>query len=640
MLRFRHFLVAAVTLWIAPTPWISLANPAPANADEFDFPSLQQELLETIERVRPAVVTISNRGSMCSGVIVSPDGHVLSAGHAITPGDRYWVALPDGRRFRGIGKGSNPRADCALVQITDPGGDLPHVPMGESSTLVRNQACLSLSFPGGQKAGGEPIARFGRIVRTGRYRGMLQSTALMEPGDSGGALFDLNGSVIGIHSRIGESMERNYEVPIDVYRQFWNELNREQVFTRSGPPTPRLGIRCRDADDGVGLVVLEVVNESLASKYSVERDDTIVQIDDVKLRSVSDLRRVLIDARDSDARTINVRLRRADEDVDLEMDFDVEREAAPEVPLPKTDRPKIPPRRGFNELADLVDQFADLEADLDDACVEITSTFGQDESHPITGTKIRNTRWIVSKSSDVGSDPIDSDTGTALAIIKRDRTNDLVLLEAPEVHREGVDLSQSQADLAVGTFLLTPDENGSGRMSIVSSPSFESRKQQSRGFLGVVPATYKQNQGAFLNEVTEDGAAKRAGLLAGDVITKMNDTLIQTQRDMRQFLARVDPKATITAVVRRDDDEMVKSILLDAFPSFSNHAADQMSKSGRRDGFSKVLPHDANLKPADCGGPIFDTGGKFVGLNIARNSRVRSYALPASVVQEFVPMNQ
>ena len=59
---------------------------------------------------------------------------------------------------------------------------------------------------------------------------MLQSSVLMEPGDSGGPLFDLNGCVIGIHSRIGRSMERNYEVPVNVFREFWNELNREQTI--------------------------------------------------------------------------------------------------------------------------------------------------------------------------------------------------------------------------------------------------------------------------------------------------------------------------------------------------------------------------------------------------------------------------
>ncbi len=61
-----------------------------------------------------------------------------------------------------------------------------------------------------------------------------------------------------------------------------------------------------------------------------------------------------------------------------------------------------------------------------------------------------------------------------------------------------------------------------------------------------------------------------------------------------------------------------------------------MDKSGRRDGFPTVIPHDADLTPENCGGPLFDLEGKFVGLNIARNSRVRSYAIPASRVKELI----
>ena len=61
-----------------------------------------------------------------------------------------------------------------------------------------------------------------------------------------------------------------------------------------------------------------------------------------------------------------------------------------------------------------------------------------------------------------------------------------------------------------------------------------------------------------------------------------------------------------------------------------------MNKSGRRDGFSRVILHDANLQPEKCGGPVFDLSGNFIGMNIARNSRVRSYALPTAIVKEFV----
>ena len=199
---------------------------------EFDATQLQTSIQKTIDAVKPAVVAIRGSRSRFSGVIVSPDGHVLSAGHAVNPGTRYQVILPDGRRFSARGKGSNPQADCALVQITSEVENLPFVQIGDSSNLVTNQPCVGISFPGGQGTSEQPAVRFGRIVRGSRRGRMLQSTALMEPGDSGGALFDLDGRVIGIHSRIGRSMTQNFEVPINVYKSYWTELNDERSFTR------------------------------------------------------------------------------------------------------------------------------------------------------------------------------------------------------------------------------------------------------------------------------------------------------------------------------------------------------------------------------------------------------------------------
>ena len=126
----------------------------------------------------------------------------------------------------------------------------------------------------------------------------------------------------------------------------------------------------------------------------------------------------------------------------------------------------------------------------------------------------------------------------------------------------------------------------------------------------------------------------------GDVVTKLNETTIKTDTDMRRFLASVDPNVTVVATISRGKEELKKTIRLGAYPSFSNHAADQMEKSGRRDGFSRVISHDADLDPSSCGGPLFDLGGSFVGINIARNSRVRSYAIPYATIQKLVENNQ
>ena len=606
---------------------------------ELDDQDLQSRIYSTIEVARPAVVSVGQRGGSFSGVIVSEAGHVLSVGHAVRPGGLYQITLPDGRRLTARGKGSNPRADCALLQITSKVDDLPFVEMGESKNLVQNQPCLSISFPGGQGTRGVPLVRFGRIVRPSRGDSMLQSTALMEPGDSGGPLFDLQGRVIGIHSRIGRSMERNYEIPVDTFKKFWSELNREQTFTQSGPPVPKLGFRGSDLEDGSGIEVINIYDGTLAKKHGMIPNDIIQSVYGQQISSILELREALIAARDEGADEIVVKVLREEEEFDLHMPFDVERETAPKVELPDYDQKEFAQPRAIEELASLPKQFAELESELDDGCVTIISMLSDDEDVTILGTLIKNTPFIVSKSSMVHQEPSAALSGTnvQLEIVARDSKNDLVLMRSPHPHEEGVDWSEPPYNMyKVGLFLLTPDPMGQGAVSVVGCQVFESQKQQSRGFLGVMPADYKNQAGAILREITKNGAAEKAGLEVGDVVTKLNDQQIRTHMEMRQFLGTVDPNDTVVAVIMRGEQELEKTIRLGAFPSRSGHAADTMEKSGRRDGFRQVISHDADIQPSDCGGPLFDMSGNFVGLNIARNSRVRSYAITPTIVKQFV----
>ena len=294
---------------------------------------------------------------------------------------------------------------------------------------------------------------------------------------------------------------------------------------------------------------------------------------------------------------------------------------------------------GIEQLADLPAEFSELESKLDDACVEISSKLSDGEKLSIVGTRIKGTSFIVSKSSMVAGKPmIKLDDSTAkLEVVKRDPENDLVLLKSEALNTAGIDISNpSTAIPGIGSFLITPDSDGAGLVSIVSTKTFTSRKQQSRGFLGVMPADYEDRGGAILRQVIEGGAAERAGLKVGDIVTKLNEARITSHMEMRSFLGSADPNATVIATITRDEEELEKTIRLGAAPSRSNHAADKMSKSGRRDGFSKVIPHDADLQPTECGSPIFDLDGNFVGLNIARNSRVRSYAIPSSIVKKLI----
>lgn len=170
-----------------------------------------------------------------SGVVVSKDGKILSAAHVVMPGKTYKVMFPDGRECiaKGLGRITIPPTfmlpDAAMLKIA--GNDMwPFAEMGWSSTLSVNTPCISIAYPESLEQR-KPMVRFGHITVLKNKYGFLQSSCIMEPGDSGGPLFDLLGRVIGIHSGIEVPEDVNYEVPVDTYRKFWSALNKPENYT-------------------------------------------------------------------------------------------------------------------------------------------------------------------------------------------------------------------------------------------------------------------------------------------------------------------------------------------------------------------------------------------------------------------------
>jgi serine protease Do len=170
-----------------------------------------------------------------SGVVASKDGKILSAAHVVMPGKTYKVMFPDGRECiaKGLGRITIPPnfmlPDAAMLKIAG-NGTWPFAEMGWSSTLSVNTPCISIAYPESLEQR-KPTVRFGHITMLKNKYGFLQSSCVMEPGDSGGPLFDLLGRVIGIHSGIEVPEEVNYEVPVDTYRKFWNALNKPENYT-------------------------------------------------------------------------------------------------------------------------------------------------------------------------------------------------------------------------------------------------------------------------------------------------------------------------------------------------------------------------------------------------------------------------
>jgi serine protease Do len=202
--------------------------------------NLQQSLHGAIKKAYPSSVRMwgfdvaknERTSAQFSGVVVSKDGLILTAAHTVTPGQTYKVFFTDGRTFiaKALGRidliKSPGIPDAGMLQLMEK-GPFPFAEMGNSSSLHPSTPCVSISYP--EKLNQElPTIRFGQIVDTKNQYGFLQSSCKMEPGDSGGPLFDIDGKVIGIHSAIDVSENMNFEIPIDVYRKYWTALHEEK----------------------------------------------------------------------------------------------------------------------------------------------------------------------------------------------------------------------------------------------------------------------------------------------------------------------------------------------------------------------------------------------------------------------------
>lgn len=211
-------------------------------AQSFEAKLIEAKTSALIKKVYPACVRIwgydtvkkVQNSAQFSGVVVTAEGHILTAAHAIKSGKIYMVNFPDGSSVLAEGKGriaseSQGRPDMAMVKIIKH-GIWPHAEMGWSSSLKLNSLCVSIAYPAtlNQKL---PSVRLGRISRLTDIWGFIVSTCAMEPGDSGGPLFDDQGRVVGIHSRIDVDEKINYEVPVDLYRKYWTALNVAEDYT-------------------------------------------------------------------------------------------------------------------------------------------------------------------------------------------------------------------------------------------------------------------------------------------------------------------------------------------------------------------------------------------------------------------------
>jgi serine protease Do len=235
-----------------------------------------------------------------SGVIVSPDGYILTNNHVVEKSTDIKVTFRDKREFSGKVIGTDPQTDIAVVKIDATG--LPTIPLGDSSKLEVGDYAFAIGNPFGV---GE-TATMGIISATGRnglaiedYEDFIQTDAAINPGNSGGALLNARGELIGINTAIlsggGGNQGIGFAIPINMAKYVMDQILKHGKVVRGyigvgiQDVTPELA-RVFHVSASKGALVSSVDPNSPGAKAGLQRGDVITELNSQPVEGANDLR--------------------------------------------------------------------------------------------------------------------------------------------------------------------------------------------------------------------------------------------------------------------------------------------------------------------------------------------------------------
>ena len=252
--------------------------------------------------------------------------------------------------------------------------------------------------------------------------------------------------------------------------------------------------------------------------------------------------------------------------------------------------------------------------------------------------------YVVTKRSELSGDPIRIRLSDGRLVPARvasvRRRSDLALLVV-QVDQATMDRSLRPVQFTgfvplIGSFLVSPDRTGRviGFGVVGASP----RKVGHKGRLGIELEGISQS-GARVRRILPDSGADEAGLELGDRIVAIDG---RNQTDVRQVVSTLNgmfPGEVVQLTIERDGSTVDIPARMSEYAVMQeseNDARVNGARNVRLSGFEQAIQHDMVLNPEQCGGPVLDTEGRVIGLNIARAGRVVSYALPSSLVSSEI----
>ena len=253
--------------------------------------------------------------SLGSGVIIdSESGYVVTNHHVIENADQIRVRLDDGRSFEAKVVGADPEADVAVIQI--PAQGLKAINMGDSDLLRVGDFVVAIGNPFGlsQTATSGIVSALGRSgLRIESYEDFIQTDASINQGNSGGALVNLRGELIGVNTAIldrgGGNVGIGFAIPVNMVVSLtaqiieFGEVRRGRLGVHIQDLTPELA-QAFGLEAGSGALISKVMPDSAAKAADLREGDVITMVDGRAIKGATELRNV-------------IGLARADEEIEL-----------------------------------------------------------------------------------------------------------------------------------------------------------------------------------------------------------------------------------------------------------------------------------------------------------------------------------
>ena len=278
--------------------------------------SYSRAVTTVVDTVGPAVLMVSRKRSGArnssehdgagSGVIIAPDGYILTNNHVVQGADALSVTRQDGATLDAVLIGTDPATDLAVIRAN--GSHLPYAVLGDSKKLRAGQLVIAIGNPYGfnSTVSTGVVSALGRTLRSMEGRlieNIIQHTAPLNPGNSGGPLVDSRGRVVGINTAIISIAQGiGFSVPADTAVWVISEILVHGRVRRGflGIAAQRRQLnrrlaRLHNVENNYGVEVVGINPDGPSERAGIRKGDVIVAIKGRKTETVDDLHRTLSD---------------------------------------------------------------------------------------------------------------------------------------------------------------------------------------------------------------------------------------------------------------------------------------------------------------------------------------------------------